>query len=144
MTHADLYERYCALVDEMSELQLHQDEGSDEYGEKLEQLKAIAETGAVEAAGALAEFLALPGPRHDPEQAYRWYLIALAAEGFSTQYQNKFDDGVNYLGPVGEFRNEAMVSSLIGRLGLQRIQELDLEAEQWRRSDPAVFLDPRD
>ena len=104
---------------------------SPEYTLALNRLRAVAEQGHAEAAVALADSLAFPGPHHDPSAAYKWYYIGLALQGYSVEFRDENRTPPHYCGPVGDFRNESMVSMLIEELGFERIRELDAEAAAW-------------
>jgi len=107
--------------------------GSDEYKAALKNIEEVAEAGSVEAAEAVAELLALPGTHHDPEAAYRWYYVALSQQGYSTVFSDQNHDPPYYCGPVGDFRNESMVSELVTNLGFERVKELDTLAAEWMK-----------
>jgi len=94
-------------------------------------LEVRAETGSAEAAQELAEALADPGPNHDPESAYKWYYIALSQRGYTVEFEDQNLDPPHYCGPVGDFRNEGMVSDLVAELGFEKVKALDAEAERW-------------
>ena len=120
------------------------DEASEAFGSALERLRKLVESGCVEGAETLAEILALQGPRHDAANAYKWYFVALHLQDYSTAFDNQRDDGF-YLGPIGDFRNEAMVSELVDELGLDRVQQLDEEARAWLKEKCEIlsrFLRP--
>jgi hypothetical protein len=95
------------------------------------QLGVLAEAGDLEAAEYLAEIQALPGPVHDAASAYRWYYVVLAEQGYSVEFTDTNETPPEYCGPVGDFRNEAMVSGLVEELGFTRVKELDNEAARW-------------
>jgi hypothetical protein len=97
----------------------------------IEDLRQRAESGDVEAAHELAEIIAFPGPHFDPQAAYKWYYIALSQQGYSVGWEDCNHTPPHYCGPVGDFRNECMVSDLVVMLGWERIRQLDKEAEQW-------------
>ena len=112
--------------------------GTVEYRRALDRLEGVASAGSVEAAEAVAEAFAIQGPHHDAEKAYRWYYIALAAQGYKTEFRDSNNTPPHYCGPVGDFRNESMVSELVAELGFDRVHELDAEiiaAMQRRAAD---------
>jgi hypothetical protein len=80
---------------------------------------------------------------HDATEAYRWYFVSYATEGYSTQFRN-VQNGSGYCGAVGDFRNETVVSELVDKLGFDRIRQIDVEAEAWLSAHPMRFTDPRD
>jgi hypothetical protein len=82
----------------------------------------------VEAARDFADVLALPGPFYDPEAAYKWYYIALSQQGYTTRFEDENHTPPKYCGPVGDFRNEPMVSCLVATLGFDKVLYLDAEA----------------
>jgi RNA recognition motif-containing protein len=104
---------------------------SQEFREVVHDLQELAEVGHVEAAQQLADILALPGLYYDPKSAYKWYYIALSQQGYTVEFEDRNHTPPYYCGPVGDFRNESMVSCLIGRLGFDNIRSLDTEAARW-------------
>jgi hypothetical protein len=46
-------------------------------------------------------------------------------------FADQNDDPPYYGGPVGDFRNESMVSELVTELGFERVRELDVLAAGW-------------
>jgi hypothetical protein len=94
-------------------------------------LEEIADEGDMEAAEQLAELVALDGPAHDAAKAYKWYYIALSQQGYSVAFEDRNGTPPDYRGPVGDFRNESMVSGLVSELGFDRAQDLDREAAAW-------------
>jgi hypothetical protein len=120
------YEAVC------NDLDAHWDEqaGAD-FQTAVARLRALAERGNLEAAEYLAEILALYGPLHDPAEAYTWYYVALSQQGYAVAFADENGMAPHYCGPVGDFRNESMVSGLVAELGFQRVQQLDIEAAQW-------------
>ena len=105
--------------------------GNADFRSLFAELKNLAETGFLDACGLLAELQAVEPDVYDPAAAYKWYYIALKRDGFLTDYANENGSDESYLGPVGDFRNEPMVSDLIQTLGVGSIPRLDDEAEQW-------------
>lgn len=95
-------------------------------------MEALAQAGSIEAAEAVAEIFCFSVGHHDPEQAYRWYFRALSARGYATEFLDENNSPPHYCGPVGDFRNEAPVSSLAKELGFERVHKLDAEL----RNDP--------
>ena len=129
MSDCHAQDAYTQLVKELEGL--HESRDSNRFLAALDQLREFAEKGFVEAANFLAELLALPGISHDPAQAYKWYYIGLSQSGYSVEFNDTNQTPPHYCGPVGDFRNESMVSDLILNLGLDRIRELDDEAAAW-------------
>lgn len=107
--------------------------GSSNFIEIFEGLKDIAEEGFYDACEIVAELQALEACVYDAEAAYIWYYIALKHQGYNTVLQNEGTE-LNYLGPVGDFRNEAIVSSLVEKLEVSKLANLDSKAEQWIRT----------
>ncbi len=142
MKPADIYATYAEIS---KDLDAHwHNQGSAVFGGALSRLRTVAEAGCVEAASALAEIFALPGPRYNPEEGYRWYFISYSIEeSYSTEFQNERDDS-HYLGRLDDFRNESMVNELVDKLGLDRIRQLDIEVNAWLRDHKIFFTDPRD
>lgn len=68
---------------------------------------------------------------HDATEAYKWYFVALSSQGYSTDFDDRNGTPPQYRGPVGDFRNESMVSDLVTELGFAKVQQLDLEIKQW-------------
>jgi hypothetical protein len=110
------------------------EQDSPAFRAALRDLSQLAERGDRAAAESLAEILALPGPHRAPDAAYKWYFIALSQQGYATAFQDKNGTPPAYRGPVGDFRNEAVVSELVSELGFARVAELDLEATAWLRA----------
>jgi hypothetical protein len=102
-----------------------------EFRKVVHDLRALAETGDPKAAQQLADVLALPGPNYDPESAYKWYYIGLAQQGYTVQFEDHNGTPPYYCGPVGDFRNESMVSELVVTLGFDKVRALDEEAARW-------------
>jgi len=103
----------------------------EQFIEALARLREVAEDGGIEAAKFLGELLAFPGPAHDPGEAYKWYYVGLSQCGYSVKFEDQNNTPPHYCGPVGDFRNESMVSELVLELGFEKIGELDAEAEAW-------------
>jgi TPR repeat protein len=120
------YEKLCEKLDALSD----QDD-SPQFKSALAHLRSYAEAGSIDAAEFLAELLAYDGPNHNAKEAYKWYFVALSKQGYTTNFDNQNEMPLYYLGPVGDFRNESMVSDLVTELGLETIQQLDLDIEQW-------------
>lgn len=97
----------------------------------VRRLEQIAEDGDLLAAEQLAEVLALHGPTYDPATAYKWYYIALSQQGYTVEFRDENGTPPDYGGPVGDFRNESMVSGLVSALGFERVRELDRIAADW-------------
>lgn len=121
---------YDALCDE---LEAHwEDQDSAHFRAAVRRLEAWADGGSLAAAEYLAEILALDGPVHDAAAAYKWYYIALAEQGYSVGFEDQNGSPPHYCGPVGDFRNESMVSDLVVELGFARAAELDRDAAELR------------
>lgn len=88
----------------------------------------------MDAATLLGELLALPGRAYNPPEAYKWYYIGLSQSGYTVEFNDQNQTPPHYCGPVGDFRNESMVSELVLTLGLDKIRELDSEAAAWLES----------
>lgn len=125
-------DEYDTLADEIDALWERQD--SAEFVAALRRLEGFAQSGDPDAAEWLGEIRALHGPQRDPEGAYRWYFIALSQRGFLTEFDDRNQSPPNYCGPVGDFRNESMVSELVAELGFDRARALDAEARDWLRA----------
>lgn len=108
------------------------DAQSTDYRRVYEEILSLAEAGAVDAADLIAELSAFDPALHNPEIAYKFYNIALEAQGYSVAFDNRSTDAGHYLGPPGDFRNEPQVSDLVQQLGLAACKRIDEEAEQWR------------
>jgi len=104
---------------------------SPEFRKAVEDLWERAETGDPDAAHELADILYFPGPYYDPQAAYKWYYIALSQQGYTVGWEDHNHTPPHYCGPVGDFRNECMVSDLVVALGWERVWQLDKEAEHW-------------
>jgi hypothetical protein len=113
-------------------------ETSADFSSTLTKLEKIAEAGSAEAAEGIAEIFAFSKTHRDAAKAYFWYEVALASQGYSTTFQNLNDAIEQYCGPVGDFRNEAQVSGLVGELGEFRVRQLDAQAAAWLRKHRAV------
>ena len=132
MNSADLETAFNHALDQIEAAE--KNPGSSQYGAAMKSLEKVAEAGSVEAAEAVAEFFALPGPHCDPEAAYRWYYVGLSQQGYSTVFADQNHDPPYYCGPVGDFRNESMVSELVTNLGFERVKELDALAAEWMKA----------
>ncbi len=106
----------------------------EQFFSALARLRELAEDGGIEAARFLGELLAFPGPAHDPGEAYKWYYIGLSQIGYSVAFEDTGEGAPYYCGPVGDFRNESMVSDLVVLLGIEKIHQLDREAASWLKS----------
>jgi RNA recognition motif-containing protein len=115
----DRFETHCAQPE------------SQEFREVVHDLHQLAEAGHIGAAQQLADVLAQPGPNYDPESAYKWYYIALSQQGYTVEFQDQNHTPPYYGGPVGDFRNESLVSALVDTLGFDKIRSLDAEAARW-------------
>ena len=103
----------------------------EQFIEALAHLREFAENGSIEAAKFFGELLAFPGPAHDPSEAYKWYYVGLSQSGYSVDFEDTGSGMPFYCGPVGDFRNESMVSDLVVELGIDKIHQLDREAASW-------------
>ena len=103
----------------------------ESFFEALGRLRELAQDGSIDAAILLGEILAYYGPAHDPGEAYKWYYIGLSQTGYSVAFEDTGAGAPFYCGPVGDFRNESMVSDLVERLGIEKIRQLDAEAAAW-------------
>jgi hypothetical protein len=131
---------FDALCDE---LRAHwSEQASAEFRRCVEQLRGLAEGGSQDAAEYLAEILALDGPLHDAEAAYKWYYVVLSQQGYTVEFRDQNNTPPYYGGPDGDFRNESMVSGLVAELGFARVQQLDNEAAQWLSSRSKYFREP--
>jgi hypothetical protein len=141
----ELYGRYCEIAERLNALSAQEDWAA--VGTGLAALSVLAEGGALEAAEALAEYYAfqhLSGPHQDNEKAYKWYYLAFEATGSSVAFNNQSLSESSYLGVIGDFRNEAVVSELVEGIGLSRVQTLDHEAAAWLDQHGRLrSLDPR-
>lgn len=104
---------------------------SQEKRQAVAELRERAESGDPEAAHELAVIIASHGPCYDPQAAYKWYYIALSQQGCTVDWKDHNHTPPHYCGPVGDFRNECMVSDLVVALGWQRVRQLDNEADHW-------------
>ena len=138
MSAANLEAEYEAIAAKIEAL--WDDQSSSMFREAVTSLATIAESGSLQAAEYLAEILALHGPLHDAAAAYKWYYVVLSQQGYSVTFDDQNRTPPHYCGPVGDFRNESMVSGLIEELGFDRACKLDeeaaaiLEAQRFRRS----------
>jgi hypothetical protein len=114
----------------------------DRPEEVIHELQELAEAGHVDAAYEVAGILARPGPYHDPESAYKWYNISLSQQGYSVEFKDENHTPPYYSGPVGDFRNESMVSELTDMLGFDKIHSLDAEAARWL-AERKQSMDPK-
>ena len=108
-------------------------EHSPEYVQAVRTICSAVESGAIEFAGVAAEALAFDGPHHDAARAYVYYYLAYSQEGCSVAWANEVDESNHYMGPVGDFRNEAIVSDLVAELGVSALHALDLRAAELLR-----------
>jgi TPR repeat protein len=125
----DIEDRFNAIYDRIEDA--WDEMLSDQFVAALSDLRLIAESGYPEAAEALAEILALPGPHQRLEEAYKWYFVAYAQQGYQMEFDDHNGNPPYYGGPVGDFRNEAQVSDLVTAIGFERCQELDSQASDW-------------
>jgi hypothetical protein len=117
-----LNERYKRLFSEDREM------SSKQF---LDELRTLANNGHVDAAQGLADELALSGSQRDTEEAYKWYYISLSKQGYSVGWEDHNRTPPHYCGPIGDFRNESMVSELVVKLGWEKVRQLDQEVAQW-------------
>ena len=115
---------------------------NDRPEDVVHDLEKLAEAGHVHAAYEVAGILARPGPYHDPESAYKWYYISLSQQGYSVEFKDENHTPPHYCGPVGDFRNECMVSDLTDVLGFDKIRSLDAEAARWL-AEQKQSMDPK-
>jgi hypothetical protein len=108
-------------------------EHSPEYAQAVRVICSAVENGAIDLAGVAAEALAFDGPHHDAARAYVYYYVAYSQEGYSVAWANEVDEPNHYLGPVGDFRNEAIVSDLVEELGIAALPALDFRAAELLR-----------
>ena len=125
------YDQFMAILSET-------EPGSAQFLVAFQGLRELAESGYLHACGILGELQALDPSVYDPDAAYRWFFISLQREGFSTDFQNEFGSDEQYLGPVGDFRNEPLVSDLVRILGVSRLKELDAQAREWLSLRPQL------
>jgi RNA recognition motif-containing protein len=104
---------------------------SAEFVKAVGDLREMAEGGDADGARELADVLARPGPHYDPESAYKWYYIAFSQRGYGIAFEDQNGTPPYYCGPVGDFRNESMVSDLVGKLGFDKVRSLDGQAACW-------------
>ncbi len=91
-----------------------------------------AENGNIDCAGVIAEVYSYVKPHEDLEKAYCWYHIYYAGQdGYIMDFDNQNGSNEIYYGKVGDFRNESMVSELVDKLGIPKIQELDEKAKDF-------------
>lgn len=117
------------VIDRLSEY--YDQPASAGFRQVLNDLQLLAEAGNIDAAHELADQLAYTGPNHDPEAAYKWYYISLSQQGYAVGWEDHNGTPPYYCGPVGDFRNESMVSGLVVELGWERVRQLDAEAARW-------------
>jgi hypothetical protein len=129
LTAYDQQDPFAQLAEELDAL--YESRDSEPFLAALERLRSLADSGSADAATYLGELLALPGTAYDPAEAYKWYYIGLSQQGYSVEFDDHNHTPPHYCGPVGDFRNESMVSELILTLGFDRIQEIDKEAAAW-------------
>ena len=125
-------------VDHLFDILDSEDETSRTFTSALTKLEKIAHGGSVEAAEGIAEVYASSKTHRDAAKAYFWYHVALASLGHSTAFQNLHETIEQYRGTVGDFRNEAQVSGLVGELGEFRVRQLDVQASEWLRKHRVV------
>lgn len=118
----DVYERYDEAVG---------DPEHPDFPKFISELESLAVAGWAEAAQALGDELSAPGPSYRPDEAYKWYYIGLSQQGYTVGWEDKNHSPPYYCGPVGDFRNESMVSDLVVTLGWDKARQLDEEAAQW-------------
>ena len=111
-------------------LRSDEDQTTEDFADALATVLCAIESGDLDHAGLVAELLAMPGPHHDAANAYKLYHVAHALDGYLVAWANESDDVSRYFGPVGDFRNEAMVSDMISELGVDALLELDASAQE--------------
>ena len=126
--------RYAAVLEALLDASKAQDR--QRFEALIEEMKNLAVEGIYGAAESVAESLAFSEHWCDPKQAYVWYHIHWALEGYSTAADPDPPDPYHYYGKVGDFRNEAAVSELIDEFGLELMADLDREARQILQSMP--------
>ena len=97
----------------------------------LRRLAMLADAVNLRACEVLAEFFTRAGPLSDAAAAYFWYHIVLSQEGYRVGFDNLDNTGASYLGPVGDFRNEAEVSDLVSELGFEQCRAIDERTRHW-------------
>jgi hypothetical protein len=132
MKSVNLESAFKTVSEELDSLWEHPE--SLAFRAALDRLSAIAELGSVSAAEFHGEIHALHGPHHDAEVAYVWYYIALSQQGYSVEFRDENESPPHYCGPVGDSRNESMVSELVVELGFDRVGELHEKAAAWLRA----------
>jgi hypothetical protein len=120
------FDKVCEQLDTW-----YDQEDSPALRSALVRLEEFAEAGSMHAAEFLAEIQSHDGPLHDAAKAYKWYFITLSMQDYSTDFVDQNQTPPYYRGPVGDFRNESLVSDLVAELGFERILELDREAKTW-------------
>lgn len=125
MIESAKYEKLCDKIDALFENQ-----NSIEFKNCLNRLEKYVENGSMDATEYLADLLTYEGVHHDAVRAYKLYFIALSSQGYLTDFKDENNTPPHYCGPVGDFRNESMVSSLVIELGFDKIRELDSEIKQ--------------
>lgn len=113
------------------------DEPASELLSILRDLISVAERGYYLACEPIAELFALAPSVRDPHEAYVWYFVAFKFDGYRTALENQGTSN-NYVGNVGDFRNESMVSELVDEIGISRLKDLDRRAEEWIKAHPSV------
>ena len=111
--------------------------GSKEFLKIVNELEVLAESGHYDACEILAELMSTEQSVRDPRIAYFWYYIASKHQGFRTAFKNE-GSIETYVGPEGDFRNEAMVAELIEVIGIDAVGALDDKAEEWMLKHPAI------
>jgi hypothetical protein len=129
MVNRDLEEAVDSVCSTLHDL--WQQQATPAFHDALHQLESFAERGDIRAAEAVAEILALKGPLHDAARAYKWYYVALSQTGYSVTFDDKNNTPPYYCGPMGDFRNESMVSGLVVELGFEQVRKLDAKAAAW-------------
>jgi len=99
----------------------------------------------------LGEIYAFSKVYKDYEKAYYFYYIGYSQDGCSVEFKDQNHDPPYYCGPVGDFRNESVVSMLVVELGFDKVKQIDQEASEWLESnnfdvalDEADFLEEPD
>lgn len=95
----------------------------------------------------LGEIYAFSKVYEDYEKAYYFYYIGYSQDGYSVGFRDQNHDPPYYGGPVGDFRNESVVSGLVVELGFDKIKQIDHKVREWLKSnnfDVADFLEEPD
>lgn len=83
----------------------------------------------------LGEIYAFSKVYEDYEKAYYFYYIGYSQDGYSVGFKDQNHDPPYYGGPVGDFRNESVVSGLVVELGFDKVKQIDHKAREWLKSN---------